>query len=239
MLDWHIPSARIRVIAQAKAFIESGIFDGIMLDEWNDNEPDLIKLLKDVRSAIWNDKLIIVNPNAKKTPNSAPYINGLMMEAGFSSGQYNAFLPPLTPDDWQTISDTLLWAEKNLREPRLNALWTWSVKTPVELNRLRATTTLALAHSNGYVDFGNSGDQPIWDPFWEHKELGKPIDKMTTRPDGAIQREYEGGTVIYNPMGNTAVTITFAGPHLSAASGQTALKFMLEAMDGDLYLKTA
>jgi len=200
--------------------------------------PDRIKILKEVRGAIGHDKLIMVNQNARQAPNSAPYVNGLFMEAGFWSDQFNAFLPPLTPDDWQTISDTLLWAEANLREPHINDLQTWSAKTPLELSRLRATTTLTLTHSSGYVLFSNSGDQPIWDPFWDHKELGKPIDTMSTRPDDAIQREFAGGTVIYNPMGNTAITISFEEPRLSAASGKTPLTYVMEAMDGDLYLKT-
>jgi hypothetical protein len=234
MLDWHIPSSWNRVAAQAKAFVDSGIFDGVMLDWWDDSDPDRIKMLEEVRNVIGSDKLIIANSNSNKALNSAPYLNGLYMEAAF--GPNGA---PATPHDWQTISNTLLWAEESLLEPHINALETWYVNTPSEFNRLRATTTLALTHSNGYALFANNNHNHVWNAFWDHKELGKPIAKMTKRPDGAIQREFDGGTVIYNPMGNATVTVKFIEPRLSAARGQTALTFVLEAMDGDLYLKTA
>jgi hypothetical protein len=239
MLQWHDASSRTRVAAQARACTESGIFDGVFLDGWDDGDPDLVKMLEEVRNAIGTEKLILVNNNTSRTPNAAPYVNGLFMEACFWSQQLQSAVPPLTPTDWQTISDTLLWAEATLREPRVNALETWCVASPSELNRLRATTTLSLTHSDGYALFANNNHEHNWDSFWDHRELGRPIDRMTTRSDAAIQREFDGGTVIYNPMGNGAVTVTFAEPRVSAAIGQTSLTFVLEPMDGDLYIKTA
>lgn len=65
----------------------------------------------------------------------------------------------------------------------------------------------------------------------------KPVNKMFIRSDGAVQREFDGGTVVYNPMGNSAVTINFETLYLSAANGSTAINFALQPMDGDLYLK--
>ena len=60
---------------------------------------------------------------------------------------------------------------------------------------------------------------------------------MTKRPDPVIQREFDGGTVVNNPMGNSAVTVTFDEPRLSAASDLAGLTFSVPAMDGDLFLK--
>jgi hypothetical protein len=233
MLDWHSPAARKRVATQSKAFIDTGIYDGVMLDWWDDTDPDRISMLSDIRKAIGNDKLIIVNSNRDKANNAAPFINGLFMEAAFSP--YGA---PSSPSDWRTISNTLSWAEDNLLSPHVNALETWSVKSPQdELNRMRATTTLALTHSNGYALFSSENHGHRWHSFWDHKELGKPIEKMIKRSDGAVQREFSGGTVIYNPMGNVKVNIEFSDARFSAANEQIGDKFIIEPMDGDLFLK--
>jgi hypothetical protein len=243
MLDWHNPSFRTQVINRAKAVIESGVFDGIILDWWDDDDPDRISMLQGIRNTIGGDKLIIINTNTNTARNAAPYVNGLFMESCIWSRQQQSCLAPNTPQDWQKIANTLLWAETNLREPRINALETWYVNSRNDLNRMRATTTLALTHSNGYALFSDPNYLPgpdhlhNWYTFWDQKSLGKPIAAMTRRPDGAFQREFTGGTVIYNPMGNSAITVVFAGPRFSAASGQTATTFNLQAMDGDLYLK--
>jgi len=242
LLDTHNPSFRAQVVAQAKALIDTGDFDGVMLDWWDDSDPDRISLVKEIRSAIGEDKLIIVNSNWHKDPNSAPYINGIYMEDCFWYPQKPVCLMPLTPQEWQETSDTLLWAEANLRQPHINALETWYVNSRDDLNRMRATTTLALTHSNGYTLFAGPNDLPgedhlhNWYPFWD-KTLGKPLAAMIKRPDGAFQREFEGGTVVYNPMGNGKITVVFSDPRRSAATGQSATTFTLDAMDGDLYLK--
>jgi len=241
LLDTHNPSFRTQVVAQAKALIDTGDFDGIMLDWWDDTDPDRISLVKEIRSAIGEDKLIIVNTNWRTAPNSAAYVNGLYMEDCFWYPQRPVCLTPLTPQEWQKTSDTLLWAEANLRQPHINALETWYVNSRNDLNRMRATTTLALTHSNGYALFAGPDDLPTedhlhnWYPFWD-KTLGKPFAAMFKRSDGAFQREFEGGTVIYNPMGNGAISVIFTEPRISAATSQSATTFTLDTMDGDLYL---
>ena len=243
VLDWHNPSYRTQVATQAKAFIDSGVFDGIMLDWWEDDDPDRISMLKEVRNAIGNDKLIIVNSNANQTPNSATYINGLFMESCFLSPKQQACLAPNTPKDWQKIADTLLWAESNLRSPQINAVETWYADSRNDLNRMRATTALVATHSNGFALFSDPNPLPSpdhlhnWYSFWDQKTLGKPISTMLKRQDGAFQREFEGGTVVYNPMGNSTITIVFTDARSSVSTGKTATTFTLEAMDGDLYLK--
>jgi hypothetical protein len=232
MLDWRTPSARSRIADQAKAFVHSGIYDGIMFDWWDDRDPDRIRMLEAARDAIGQDKLIIVNSGINKAPNAAPLVNGLYMEAAFYPHGY-----PADSTDWRTISNTLLWAEENLRNPRINALETWCEKTHYELNRMRATTTLALTHSNGYALFADKNHYHWWESFWGRKELGKPAATMIKRSDGAFQREFSGGTVVYNPMGNHNVISEFPDERVSAANGQRGHVFPLESMDGDLYLK--
>ena len=75
---------------------------------------------------------------------------------------------------------------------------------------MRATTTLALTHSDGYCLF--SDPNPLsspdhlhnWYAFW-NRSLGKPVAKGTANSDGTMRREFENGTVVYNPMGNKVV----------------------------------
>jgi hypothetical protein len=107
---------------------------------------------------------------------------------------------------------------------------------------MRATTTLALTHSDGYVLFADPNDLPVpdhlhdWYPFWDFKSLGKPSAPMTKRRDGAFQREFSGGTVVYNPEGNKTVTVTFARPRVSAATRKLSNTFTVDEMGGDLFL---
>ncbi len=237
MLDWSDPTFRKHAAQQAKAYVNSGIFDGVMLDWWDD-DPDRISLLTEIRKQIGSEKLIIVNSNQRKVQESAPYINGIYMESGFWANQNITGGAPLSKWDWQEISNTLLWAENNLLQPRINAVETWYVKSRSELNRMRATTTLALTHSNGYALFSNSNHNHDWYKFWDYKCLGKSISPMLTRNDGSIQRDFSGGIVIYNPMGNGSITVEFSDIHFSAATEQTGKIFTLNEMDGDLYLLT-
>jgi hypothetical protein len=72
--------------------------------------------------------------------------------------------------------------------------------------------------------------------FWS-RSLGKPVDKGTAHSDGTVLREFENGTVVYNPMGNKAVSVTFLEDRRSAASGKTAQSHHLESSDGDMFLK--
>ena len=106
--------------------------------------------------------------------------------------------PPRTGSE---IADTLAWAEVNLREPRVNCLETWFHKSRDDLNLMRATTTLALTHSDGYCLFSDPNPLPTpdhlhnWYTFW-NRSLGKPVAKGTANSDGTVRqriRERHGG----------------------------------------------
>jgi hypothetical protein len=51
-----------------------------------------------------------------------------------------------------------------------------------------------------------------------------------------VRREFDGGTVVYNPMGNRDATILFSQSRTSVATGRTAKKHRLASPDGDIYL---
>jgi arabinogalactan endo-1,4-beta-galactosidase len=106
---------------------------------------------------------------------------------------------------------------------------------------MRATTTLALTHGDGYCLFSDPNPLPTpdhmhnWYPFW-NKSLGRPVAVGTTAADGTVRREFDGGTVVYNPMGNKEVIVRFPEPRTSVATGRTATEHRLGSPDGDIYL---
>ena len=147
-----------------------------------------------------------------------------------------------TAEHWQKIAGTLKWAEENLRRPLVNCVETWYHRSRQDLDLMRAVTTLTLTHSNGYCLFSDPNPLPgpdhlhDWYSFWE-KNLGKPISGGVNRVDGTVGREFENGTVVYNPMGNKTVTVVFAELRTSVASGKSSKRHQLSSPDGDIFLR--
>jgi hypothetical protein len=229
-LDFSNPAYRGHVARQAKAIMDTGIFDGIMLDWWEDDN-DRLALVKDIRKQIGGNALILVNANDRRTPKTAAFVNGYFMECYKSK----------TPEDWNQIANTLEWAENNLREPRINCLETWFHKSRNDLHLMRATTTLSLTLSNGYCLFSDPNPLPTpdhlhdWYKFWD-KSLGRPKSKGQRKADGSIQREFDSGIVVYNPAGNQTITVEFTMPLTSTSTRTTGKTFQVQSGDGDLFL---
>ena len=230
LLDFANLAYQEHIARQAKTVMATGLVDGIMLDWWDDDD-DRISLLKNIRKAIGNDALILVNANDRKVPRSAKYINGLFMECYKTA----------SPDDWKRITDTLIWAEANVQRPRINCLETWFEKSRSDYALMRATTTLVLTMSDGYCLFSDPNPLPTpdhshnWYPFWDCK-LGKPTEKGRNLPDGSFQRRFTNGLAVYNPLGNKPVTIQLAKPHTTVSTGTAGKRFTLQSGDGDIYL---
>ncbi len=193
LIDFTNEEVQDLVAAQALALKESGLFDGIMLDLWNEyyattgstlsgvwrpilsSNAELearLNILKKIRAKVGDDFLILVNSNYLKTPRSAPYINGLFMEC------FKDYDKGYTVSQLQQMERTLSWAEENLEEPRINCLEGWRVVYDLRADRearvmerdseenqrwMRLITTLSLTHSDGYVLFGDDNAVPIED----------------------------------------------------------------------------
>lgn len=229
-LNLKSPDFRKQVATQCRAAVKSGVVDGVMLDWWDDDS-DRLALVKEVRQAIGNDALIMSNPNDRTTPRTALYINGYFMDCYRSKNT----------DDWRRIANTILWAETHLRSPRINCVESWFHNSRQDLNLMRAITTLVLTHSNGYCLFSDPNELPTpdhlhdWYPFWD-KSLGKPTGPGRKQKDSSIRRQFEHGVVVYNPMGNKTVTITFAQARKSLATGKVAKEHSVNPADGDIFL---
>ncbi|MEN6309120.1 MAG: putative glycoside hydrolase [Anaerohalosphaeraceae bacterium] len=230
LLDYKNPEFREHLAKQAKAVVDSGVYDGIMLDWWRD-DADRLELVKTIRKAIGTNALILCNANDSITPQSAPYINGYFMECTRSK----------TAADWTRIADSLQWAGENLRKPTINCLETWFHNSREDLNLMRSTTTLSMTVSDGYCLFSDPNPLPSsdhlhsWYPFWDTK-IGKPTAKGKLEENGCYTRTFEKGLAVYNPMGNPSAVFKFPNPVKSAATGKTALEHAVPSGDGDLFL---
>lgn len=230
LLDVQSANWQTQVAKRAQAIMQSGVFDGVMLDWWIDDDAR-VSLVQRVRKAIGPEALILVNSNDRMIPRTAAHVNGLFMECYRSK----------SPEDWRRISDTLRWAEANLRSPRINCVETWWQQSRADYSLMRAVTTLALTQADGYCLFSDPNDLPTpdhlhdWYPFWD-RGLGWPKTPGFTRVDGAWERHFPGGTVVYNPSGNHAVTVRFDAPQRSRATGRRGTEHTVSANDGDIFL---
>ena len=161
LIDFTHPEVQDMIVQQAREVAKCGLYDGLFFDWWREDrsvlngyrtyeEEQLARevIIRRVREAVGEDFLIWVNPNRSKTPRAMPYINGLFME----TVRYDDY----ALDGLIEIESTLLWAEENLREPRINGLEGWGVETeapdsPTNRRWMRVFTTMGLTHSDGYV----------------------------------------------------------------------------------------
>jgi len=118
LLDFGSEEYRKQVAERCAAAVKSGVFDGVMLDWWEEGD-DRVALVRQVREKIGEDALILVNANDRKTPRTAQFINGYFMECYRSA----------SAEDWEKIETTLRWAEAHVRAPRVNCLETWFEKS--------------------------------------------------------------------------------------------------------------
>ena len=280
LLDFTLPETQKWAIDQAKAIAACGLFDGIFLDHWSEGrrlreirslEAEHIardNILQSIRAAVADDFLIMVNTNEDKIPRWAKYVNGTYMET------YPTLEIPfgeITDVDKQyrnlgysrkslpRIEETLIWSEKNFREPRINGLTGYGIEgeppdSPRNQQWMRIFTTLGLTHSDGYVEYqfrlfsssiNPSGGEPVihWDSFWD-APLGKPIGEkgqlyQTSKGvsiDGLFIREFTNGWAVYN-RSEKAQEIRLPIQVIGVASGITSRTHTIPDLDGEIYLK--
>lgn len=143
LIDFTHSEVQELIVNKISALKASGLFDGIMLDWWNEDfatspvrvddwsatiltqeaeSEARLTLLRKIREQVGNDFLILVNANMRQIPKSAPYVNGIFMECYKSKYDKGYSL-----DQIRQMEETLLWAEQHLREPRINCLEGWRV----------------------------------------------------------------------------------------------------------------
>lgn len=243
LLDYKNEGLLDNIARQAKIAVESGVYDGIMLD-WSGN----LEVIKRIREAIGNEKLIIVNihDDIEDGIRYKDYINGAFMELNpiDSLSMPVDGLKLYSKDDvnkrnWSKIEEALQYFEANFLEPQINCLEVWGNRS--DMKRMRATATLGLTMSDGYILYADPNPLPTpdhyhdWYSFYDVK-LGKPIAKGKKRSDGSWIREFEGGTVIYNPYGNKEVTVSFNKEMKRISDNSISDTFKVQQRDGDIFV---
>ena len=161
LIDFTDPIAQDIIVAQVIAIAKSGLWDGILFNHWNEKGVVLKNyssyeaeqsarqsILQRIRNAVEDDFLIIVGGSGKLRF-GAPYINGIILYSDpqdFSNDHRTGLME---------LESNLLWAEKNLREPRINYLQAKGIGSelplsPTNQQAMRCFTTLSLTHSDGY-----------------------------------------------------------------------------------------
>ena len=204
LMNFTHPDIQDLIVNYAIQVDKCGLFDGILLDNFQDLIPilpiDIIPLqvqqaarasmLQRIRKTTRTNFLILANTNSEEIPLSAPYINGLSMETGLPSwfhteAALNAGL--------QQTARTLLWAEENLRPPRVNGLFGEApvdklTDSPTNRRWVRLLTTLSLTHADGYTGYwihDQERDNGFWFEFFS-TDLGSPTESQgpTIRQSG-------------------------------------------------------
>ena len=264
LMDFTHSFVQDMIVEQAIAVSKCGLFDGIVFDWWHETGVILADqnsgwsegyrgidaeqrardvILQRIRAESRPNFLIQVNSNQGKIPRTAPYINGLTMETGIPNW--------FTTDDALNnalleTESALLWAEDNLREPRINgvagqALYGQAEDSPNNRRWARVLLTLSLTHANGYAvyqthaGFGASAWIDLFDA-----DLGRPVGPKATLYDedipGLYIREFTNGWAVYNHSG-AAQVIGLPEEVQGVASGLVNVEHALPNLDGEMYLR--
>ncbi|TWU34341.1 hypothetical protein [Novipirellula artificiosorum] len=236
MLDYENEAFRANVSRQCRIALDSGVYDGIMLD-WNGR----LDLIKRVRTEIGQDGLIIVNihDDVKDGEEYKDLINGSFMECNPNG--------PGAPKasfytSWDDLRDGLIFFEEHFQNPQINCLEVWGSRD--DLRRMRAATTLGLTHSNGYLLYADPNPLKTpdhlhnWYDFW-NVDLGRPLNDCVRKkmPKNRVaERSFEGGVVVYNHFGNEKAVFSFDTPHKRLSDGKISKQFEMQDADGDIFL---
>jgi hypothetical protein len=226
------PDFAANLARQCKIAVDSGIYDGVMFD-WDGHLPTV----KKCREVLGDQALILVNIHDRiyLGEQYQGLINGAFMELS----QEGPGSPQRKLGTWESSRKALLYFEEHFAKPTVNCLESWGDRG--DLRRMRAVTTLGLTHSDGYVLFADPNPLKTpdhlhdWYDFWD-APLGKPAGQRIDRADGAYQREFTGGTVIYNPINNQPVTVKFSESRQRVSDGSTGHEFVVANYDGEIFL---
>ena len=257
LIDFTLPGAEDHFVEMAVSVAKCGIFDGVFLDLWAEEESEvpgtegtehlyhgsrveaLVSLVKRIREAVGDEFLIIVNTRTEKIPRSAPYVNGVFIETWDKAYPRERLIE---------LENALSWYEDNLRFPQINCLEVaknpsepWD--SPTNRRLARTATTLTLTHSNGYILVHNKAQNfgaRYWYSFW-NADLGRPIGakgETYENRDGLFIREFTNGWAVYNRSG-TAQEIELPQEVSGWSSGvEHQRRHTLPDLDGEIYLKT-
>ena len=257
LVDFTHPKVQDIIVQQAISISKCGLFDGIIFDHWRDEDNLLggyvsleaqlqarLNIVRRIRAATRPNFLIQVNSNWAILPYTGPYINGLSMETGIPNWRSTA---EEREELVTEVEKTVVWAEENMREPRINAIFGEAFPTDEQprsanVQWVRLITTLSLTHSNGYAMIQHLDlpkyDDRHWYDFWE-ADLGQSVSEkqqLHQGTDGLYIREFTNGWAVYNHSG-AEQTITLPELASGVASRLEGTSHVLPNLDGEMYLR--
>ena len=253
LMDFTHPVVQDRIVQQAVAVSKCGLYDGIFFDFWSEdwtvlggfrtmNEEQRARdiIVQRIRAQTRPNFLIMGNTNDRIIPRTAPLLNG-----GFLENNLPALYSGIELENKLTrVENSLLWMERNLREPHTNCLEGHNIPTepphsPANRRWMRAITTLSLTHSDGYVLFQTEESGHYWYDFWD-ADLGRPVGAKAQLYDEEIQglyiREFTNGWAVYNHSGADQ-TIMLPELTTGVASRLEGQSHTLLNLDGEMYLR--
>ena len=221
LINFAHPTVQDIIVGQALAVARCGLYDGIFFDWWDDSRStvgDLIPLevaqrarmniVRRIRESTRPDFIMMGNVNHRIMPLTGPFMNAGYMESSVFQGHTGEILEARLT----RVENSLRWLEQNIGgEPTINALQggsdpNESPDSPTNRRYMRATTTLSLTHSDGYVVFCiENHDHKYWYDFWD-VDLGQPVGPKSQLYDedipGLYIREFTNGWAAYNHSGS-------------------------------------
>ena len=255
LINFAHPTVQDIIVGQALAVARCGLYDGVMFDWWDDSRStvgDLIPLdlsirariniVRRIRESTRPDFIIMGNVNHRIMPLTGPFMNSGFMESSVFQDHTGEILEARLT----RVEDSLRWLEQNLGgEPTINALQggtdpNESPDSPKNRRYMRATTTLSLTHSDGYVVFCiENHDHKYWYDFWD-ADLGQPVGPKSQLYDedipGLYIREFTNGWAVYNHSGSEQ-QITLPELAVGVASRLEGNTHTLPDIDGEMYLR--
>ena len=257
LVDFTHPEVQDIIVQQAISVSKCGLFDGIIIDHWRDEDNMLegyvslkaqlqarLNIVRRIRAATRPNFLIQVNSNWAILPHTGPYINGLSMETGIPNW---GSTPKEREEIVTDVEKTVVWAEENMREPRINAIFGEAFRADDEprsanFQWVRLITTLSLTYADGYAMIQHldlpKDDDGHWHDFWD-ADLGQPVSEkqqLYQGTEGLYIREFTNGWAVYNHSG-TEQTITLPNLASGVASRLEGTVHTLPNLDGEMYLR--
>jgi Leucine-rich repeat (LRR) protein len=259
-IDLVKPHVQDILIEHIVGIAKSGLYDGIAVDGFVNDGAGFIgrelhpatdekiraaykRIIREVRSRVPKDFLILVNAGTQKPVSFTEYVNGSFIETGPELKEAG-----YTYHELIDIEEAFLWYEENLRYPQINVLQGIAIgaaDSPTSQRWMRVFTTLTLTHSNGYLFFGvediNRNKDRLWYDFWD-AELGSPVGGAETKGqlydnrDGVFIREFTNGWAVYNRSGQPQ-KIQLPIQATGVESGLTSTTHIVPDLDGEMYLK--
>ncbi len=251
LINYAHPDVQDIIVEQALAIARCGLYDGVIFDWWHESHSTVgdliphdvaqrvkIDIVRRIRESTRPDFIIMGNVNDRIIPLTGPFVNGAFMES--------IVPPPGTSRDAsiRKVRESLEWLETHIHQPTIVALQggsdlSESPDSAYNRQLMRATTTMSLTHSDGYVQFAiGYYHEKYWYDFWD-ADLGQPVgpkSQFYENIEGLYIREFTNGWAVYNQSGE-AQAITLPEEAQGVASGLVNTEHTLPNLDGEMYLR--